>query len=78
MRGCRVTLSRTVPVLVGLLLSVAADAPLQAGQPAESVAAIEKLGGSVRPVGDDGKEWEVEFHLQARDLTDKGWHTSPR
>jgi hypothetical protein len=70
MRGCRVTLSRTVPVVLGLLLSAAA--PLKAGPPSDAVAAIEKLGGSVRPVGDDGKEWEVELHLQGRDLTDKG------
>lgn len=71
---CRyvIKLSRMAPVLFGLLLSAGADAHLHANQPADAVAAINKLGGSVRPLGDDDKECEVEFHLQGRELTDKG------
>ena len=34
----------------------------------EAISAIRKLGGSVRSVG---KEWEVDFHLRGRRLTDK-------
>lgn len=69
---CLTALSGAMPVLFGLLLSAGPDAHLQARQPVDAVAAIEKLGGAVRPLGDDDKGWEVEFHLKGQELTDKG------
>ena len=62
--------TRAIPIL--LLVVVGFDSRLQADQPADALAAIKKLGGSVRSLRDNGNEWEVEFHLQGRALTDKG------
>jgi len=66
-------LTSAAPAIPILLLVVASfDSRLQAGQPADALAAIKKLGGSVRLLRDNANEWEVEFHLQGRELTDKG------
>ncbi|MFP6666216.1 MAG: hypothetical protein VB876_02830, partial [Pirellulales bacterium] len=37
-----------------------------------AIAAIEKQGGSVRRVAANNKDWNVEFHLSGRGLTDDG------
>lgn len=45
---------------------------VQADPPAETVGAIRKLGGTIRPLGTNPEEWEVAFHLRGRSLTDEG------
>lgn len=56
--------------------------PLDSNQHAEAaddeaiIAAIEEFGGTVKLVPDaNEQEWEVEFHLHGRDLTDEGLET---
>ena len=63
--------------LLGLLLAVGLPSQLLAADPVESadaaaVAAIKKIGGSVRRFSRAGKDREVEFHLRGRKLTDEG------
>ena len=56
-------------VLVGLVDRIHAADATQAA----AIAAIEKVGGAVRPMSNrNSQEWVVEFHLRGRMLTDEG------
>ncbi|HIF31900.1 MAG: hypothetical protein ABGX22_28090 [Pirellulaceae bacterium] len=63
------TIAPTLCLLLGSLLTPAVSSRVVADEFTEAVAAIEKIGGSVRPVGDT---WDVDFHLRGRGLTDNG------
>ncbi len=56
-------------VIVGLAKQAHAD-PADARP--DAVAAIQKLGGSVRPVSRNSRDLRVDFHLRGRKLTDQG------
>ena len=58
-------------ILLGLMLCAALPFGTQAADSA-TLAAIKKSGGLVLPYPGEGKQWEVEFHLRGRDLTDDG------
>ena len=67
---CR-TLLTIVPMqwlLFGSLLTLNISSPADADDPADAISAIKRIGGSVRPIGED---WEVDFHLRGRALTDE-------
>ncbi len=64
--GCRHQLVGRVLIVSLLVLSDSSWAG--ADETADAVAAIRKIGGTVRPVG---KEWAVDFHLRGRRLTNK-------
>lgn len=51
------------------LLIAATAAQVRADDADAAVAAIEKIGGTVHPLGGG---WEIEFHLRGRSLTDEG------
>lgn len=51
------------------LLIAATTAEVRGDDAGAAVAAIEKIGGTVRPLGGG---WEIEFHLRGRSLTDAG------
>ena len=55
-------------MLIAVLLVLCESSWTCAEETADAVAAIRKIGGTVRPVG---KEWAVDFHLRGRRLTDK-------
>ena len=55
-------------MLIAVLLVFCESSWTCAEETADAVAAIRKIGGTVRPVG---KEWAVDFHLRGRRLTDK-------
>jgi hypothetical protein len=59
-------------LVTGIALPVrAADSP-SAGD-VEAVGMIEELGGSLHPMSNENnQEWEVDFHLRGRALTDEG------
>jgi hypothetical protein len=64
-------------LLIGSLFVVGSLAHLDAGEvtdaaDADAVAAIEKLGGSVREIAANSEDRNVEFHLGGRELTDDG------
>ena len=64
-------------MLLGLLLSLGIRSRVHADDPvasadAAAVAAIETIGGSVRPIAGKSEDREVEFHLRGRKLTDEG------
>lgn len=57
------------PLLCCLLLTVTSIAT---ADEAEAIAAIEKLGGTVRQIAQDSEDKEAAFHLSGKDLTDDG------
>lgn len=59
-------------ILFGPLFIAGLASPAPSAEPSDVKAAIERLGGSVRPFGGDHEELEVEFHLRGRKLTDEG------
>ncbi len=69
---------RMSPVPCGLALMMMAllwlfPSPAPAQPPKQrAVAAIEKLGGTARPMAGAAQEWDVEFHLHSQALTDDG------
>ena len=68
------TMAPTFSMLVGFLLIADLAVHVRAAEPAvdAAVAAIRKIGGSVRPMRSSREEWEVDFHLRGRELTDEG------
>jgi hypothetical protein len=52
-----------------LFISAIVASPTHAADPNSAIAAIEKLGGTAKPMS---AGWEVEFHLRGRALTDEG------
>ena len=66
---CRnpITTAPAFCLLLGYLLTSGLSS--RADEVTDAVAAIEKMGASVRRTGD---AWEVDFHLRGRGLTDKG------
>jgi hypothetical protein len=58
-------------ILFGLILFSALPTGIRAADSA-ALAAIKKSGGLVLPYPGKGEQWEVEFHLRGRDLTDDG------
>ena len=58
-------------MLLGLMLCAALPFGTQAADSA-TLEAIKKSGGLVLPYPGEGEQWEVEFHLRGRDLTDDG------
>ena len=65
-------LKRAARGILGLSLLVVAMSNSTVAQDASAVAAIKKLGGSVRRFGGNAIDLEVAFHLRGRKLTDKG------
>jgi hypothetical protein len=63
-RNSRVIVSCLVAVLFATVRSEANEE--------EAIAAIEKLGGSVRKISQDTDQQEAVFHLSGQDLTDEG------
>ena len=61
-------ISSVLAIIAGL---TAAASSLQAADPA-IIDAIKKNGGLVLPYPGKGEQWEVEFHLRGRELTDAG------
>ena len=58
----------------GMLLATMLTAglsPQAAADEKEALAAIEKIGGTVRQMASNRTDWKVEFHLGGRSLTDK-------
>jgi hypothetical protein len=58
-------------MLLGFILCAALPFGTQAADSA-TLEAIKKSGGLVLPYPGEGEQWEVEFHLRGRDLTDDG------
>ncbi len=58
-------------ILLGLMLCAALPFGAQAADSA-TLEAIKKSGGLVLPYPGEGEQWEVEFHLRGRGLTDDG------
>ena len=58
-------------ILLGLMLCAALPFGAQAADSA-TLEAIKKSGGLVLPYPGEGEQWEVEFHLRGRKLTDEG------
>ena len=56
---------------LGLFFCALATAGASADE-AEAIAAIEKLGGTVRQIAQDSEDKEAAFHLSGKDLTDDG------
>ena len=54
--------------IAGLLISIFSSR-VAADEFADAVSAIKGMGGSVRSIGD---EWEVDFHVRGRELTNEG------
>lgn len=57
---------------LALFLLASLPVSLHTEQPTDALAAVKKLGGTVRPVDRSHTEWEVEFQLYGRKLTDAG------
>ena len=64
--------ARPFSLLLGLSVVLASQAPSASADDATTVAAIKKIGGSVRPIREDSEDWEVAFRLRGRELTDDG------
>ncbi len=60
------------PMLLGFFILGNMPLRTSADEQADAVAAIERLGGSVRAYAGKGEELEVEFHLRGRELNDDG------
>ena len=61
------TMRRLITLTICLFLSTTAFA---VADEAEAIAAIEKLGGTVRQIAQDSEDKEAAFHLSGKELTD--------
>ena len=64
----KTNISSVIAIIAGLAASASS---LQAADPAV-IDAIKKNGGLVLPYPGKGEQWDVEFHLRGRELTDAG------
>ena len=58
--------------LVALITGLTASAATLQAADSTAIDAIKSAGGLVLPYPGEGGNWEVEFHLRGRELTDAG------